>query len=98
MVDGPCPDGREAASMIGLRYSMHGTRQREQNDRALSGRDAEVHRLLVDGEMHCDWSWFRTDGSLMRTRSCDRGRQVGTWRTHDRAGMVVQETRFAPKA
>lgn len=24
----------------------------------------------------------------------DRGRQVGTWRTYDRKGNVVKETRF----
>jgi antitoxin component YwqK of YwqJK toxin-antitoxin module len=31
----------------------------------------------------------------MRTGSFDRGRQVGTWRTYDRAGTVVKETTFA---
>ena len=50
--------------------------------------------FLVAGEMHGDWSWFRTDGSLMRTGSFERGRQVGTWRTYDRAGKVVKETPF----
>jgi antitoxin component YwqK of YwqJK toxin-antitoxin module len=34
------------------------------------------------------------DGSLMRTGSFDHGRQVGTWRTFDRAGDVVKETEF----
>jgi antitoxin component YwqK of YwqJK toxin-antitoxin module len=48
----------------------------------------------LDGEMHGDWSWFRTDGSPMRTGSFDRGRQVGTWRTFDRSGAVVKETVF----
>lgn len=43
--------------------------------------------------MHGAWEWFRTDGSLMRT-GLDRGRQIGTWRTSDRAGRVVKETTF----
>jgi antitoxin component YwqK of YwqJK toxin-antitoxin module len=50
--------------------------------------------FLLDGAMHGDWRWYRTDGSLMRTGSLDRGRQVGTWRTHDRGGAVVKETDF----
>ena len=49
----------------------------------------------VDGEMHGEWRWYRTDGSLMRTGSFDRGRQVGIWRTYDRAGHVVKETGFS---
>ena len=48
----------------------------------------------LDGEMHGEWSWYRTDGSLMRTGVFDRGRQVGMWRTYDRAGKVVKETTF----
>ena len=48
----------------------------------------------LDGELHGDWEWFRTDGSLMRTGRLDRGKQVGTWRTYDRAGTVVKETTF----
>jgi antitoxin component YwqK of YwqJK toxin-antitoxin module len=46
----------------------------------------------LDGEMHGAWSFYRRDGSLMRSGSFDRGRQVGVWRTHDRAGKVVSET------
>jgi antitoxin component YwqK of YwqJK toxin-antitoxin module len=49
----------------------------------------------VDGEMHGEWRWYRTDGSLMRTGAFDRGRQVGVWRTYDRAGHVVKETAFS---
>lgn len=49
---------------------------------------------MLDGEMHGDWRWYRTDGSLMRTGSFDRGRQVGVWRTYDRSGAVVKETSF----
>jgi antitoxin component YwqK of YwqJK toxin-antitoxin module len=50
--------------------------------------------FMLDGEMHGDWSWYRMDGSLMRTGSLERGRQVGTWKTYDRAGKVVKETTF----
>ena len=46
------------------------------------------------GGMHGAWSWYRTDGSLMRTGAFDRGRQTGVWRTYDRAANVVKETRF----
>ena len=53
------------------------------------------HRgATVDGEMHGPWEWYRRDGSLMRTGSFERGRQVGVWRTHDRSGRVVKETDF----
>ena len=31
----------------------------------------------LDGQMHGPWEWYRLDGSLMRTGSFDRGRQVG---------------------
>ncbi len=48
----------------------------------------------LDGEMHGEWAWYRLDGSLMRTGSFDRGRQVGVWRTHDRTDRVVKETDF----
>jgi antitoxin component YwqK of YwqJK toxin-antitoxin module len=48
----------------------------------------------LDGEMHGPWEFFRADGSLMRSGSFIRGRQVGTWRTYDRSGKVVKETRF----
>jgi antitoxin component YwqK of YwqJK toxin-antitoxin module len=50
--------------------------------------------LRLDGEMHGDWEFFRRDGSLMRSGSFDRGRQVGVWRTYDRSGSVVKETTF----
>jgi antitoxin component YwqK of YwqJK toxin-antitoxin module len=48
----------------------------------------------IGGEMHGPWSWYRRDGSLMRSGSLDRGRQVGTWRTFDRDGRVVKESAF----
>ena len=48
----------------------------------------------LDGELHGAWSWYRKDGSLMRTGEFDRGRQIGTWRTYDRNGKVLKETPF----
>jgi antitoxin component YwqK of YwqJK toxin-antitoxin module len=51
--------------------------------------------FYLDGEMHGEWQWFRTDGSVMRTGQFDRGNQVGTWRTYDRSGAVVKETDFS---
>ena len=48
----------------------------------------------LDGEMHGPWTFHRTDGSVMRTGAFDRGRQVGVWRTFDRARNVVTEKRF----
>jgi antitoxin component YwqK of YwqJK toxin-antitoxin module len=49
---------------------------------------------LLDGAMHGDWCFYRKDGSMMRSGSFDRGAQVGVWRTFDRTGMLVKETRF----
>ena len=48
----------------------------------------------LDGEMHGPWAFYRTDGSLMRSGAFDRGRQIGAWRTFDRAGNIVKETIF----
>lgn len=50
-------------------------------------------RYLED-EMHGEWEFFRTDGSKMRAGAFDRGKQIGVWRTYDRAGKVVKETKF----
>jgi antitoxin component YwqK of YwqJK toxin-antitoxin module len=44
--------------------------------------------------MHGDWKFFRADGSLMRSGRFERGKQVGPWRTFDRAGKLVKETDF----
>ena len=46
------------------------------------------------GEMDGAWAFYRTDGSLMRSGEFDRGRQIGVWRTFDRAGKLVKETDF----
>lgn len=44
--------------------------------------------------LHGNWSWFRKDGSLMRTGQFKDGAQVGTWRTFDRSGKLVKEAKF----
>jgi antitoxin component YwqK of YwqJK toxin-antitoxin module len=49
----------------------------------------------VDGQMHGEWAFFRTDGSLMRSGAFDHGTQTGVWRTYDRTGKVVKETSFS---
>ena len=53
--------------------------------------------MLLAGEPHGEWRWFRVDGSLMRTGEFQRGIQVGTWRTFDRSGRLVKETVFATR-
>ena len=40
----------------------------------------------LHGEMHGAWTFYRSDGSVMRSGSFDRGRQVGTWTTFSRDG------------
>jgi len=49
----------------------------------------------LDGKMHGPWQFFRRDGSLMRSGSFERGTQIGLWRTFDKTGRVVKETRFS---
>jgi antitoxin component YwqK of YwqJK toxin-antitoxin module len=56
--------------------------------------NVKLRGFHLDGEMHGAWEFFRTDGSMMRSGSFDRGRQVGPWRTFDRAGRMVKETDF----
>ena len=58
--------------------------------------DAVRYRgFQLDGRMHGAWEFLRKDGSLMRAGEFDRGRQVGVWRSFDRAGKVVKETDFS---
>jgi antitoxin component YwqK of YwqJK toxin-antitoxin module len=59
--------------------------------------EVKLRGSYLDGEMHGPWEFFRRDGSMMRSGTFDRGKQVGIWRTHDRSGRVVKETSF-PKA
>jgi antitoxin component YwqK of YwqJK toxin-antitoxin module len=44
--------------------------------------------------MHGYWEFYRKDGSLMRSGTFDREVQVGVWKTFDRAGALVKETKF----
>jgi uncharacterized protein YdhG (YjbR/CyaY superfamily) len=46
------------------------------------------------GELHGAWTWFRRDGSLMRSGSFRNGEQVGEWVTYDRGGEPVKVTSF----
>ena len=50
--------------------------------------------FILDGEMHGHWEFFRKDGSMMRSGEFDRGTQIGTWRTFDRAGRLVDAHEF----
>jgi antitoxin component YwqK of YwqJK toxin-antitoxin module len=50
-----------------------------------------------DGEMHGEWEFSRADGSVMRTGEFDRGKQIGAWRTFDRAARLVKETDFGKR-
>jgi uncharacterized protein YdhG (YjbR/CyaY superfamily) len=49
---------------------------------------------IRDGELHGAWRWWRKDGSLLRTGSFDRGRQVGEWTTYDRDSAPVKVTQL----
>jgi len=49
---------------------------------------------VTDGELHGRWQWWRKDGSLLRTGSFDRGRQVGEWTTYDRDSAPLKVTRL----
>ena len=45
--------------------------------------------------MHGAWEFLRKDGSVMRSGSFERGKQIGVWKTFDRAGKVVKQTNFS---
>lgn len=49
---------------------------------------------MLDDGMHGYWEWFRLDGSIMRSGSFDRGRQIGVWTTYDRSGAPHKESQF----
>ena len=49
----------------------------------------------LGGQMHGAWTWYRLDGSVMRTGRFDRGKQIGVWKTFARSGQLVKETKFA---
>lgn len=45
--------------------------------------------------MHGPWSFYRKDGTLMRSGSFRAGEQVGMWITYDTAGQPYKETQFS---
>lgn len=45
--------------------------------------------------MHGAWSFYRKDGSRMRSGSFRSGEQVGTWITYDPSGAPYKETQFS---
>ena len=47
-----------------------------------------------DGAMHGAWTFYRKDGSVMRTGNFRLGERTGIWRTFDRDGALVTETTF----
>ncbi|GAB3617437.1 hypothetical protein GCM10027416_19940 [Okibacterium endophyticum] len=49
---------------------------------------------MLDGVEHGYWEWFRLDGTLMRSGTFDRGRQIGIWTTYDKGGAPYKETSF----
>ena len=53
--------------------------------------------MMRKGKLHGKWSWFRADGSLMRTGSFREGLQTGTWTTYDRHGRVVTRKTVKPR-
>jgi antitoxin component YwqK of YwqJK toxin-antitoxin module len=48
----------------------------------------------LDGLMHGHWEFYRKDGSLMRSGEFNLEVQVGIWKTFDREGKLVKETKF----
>ena len=44
------------------------------------------------GEMHGAWSFFRKDGTVMRSGSFRDGAQVGEWITYDASGSPYKKT------
>jgi antitoxin component YwqK of YwqJK toxin-antitoxin module len=57
-------------------------------------RDGSVRARgrVVDGRPDGYWEWFRLDGTLMRSGSFDRGRNVGEWTTYDKSGAPYKVT------
>ena len=45
-----------------------------------------------NGEMHGSWSFFRKDGTVMRSGSFQKGAQTGEWVTYDTSGSPYKTT------
>jgi antitoxin component YwqK of YwqJK toxin-antitoxin module len=58
-----------------------------------AGSAIRYRGFQLDGQMPRAWEFFRKDGSVMRSGEFDRGQRVGVWRTFDRNGKVVKESR-----
>ena len=85
-----CGTGRRPRHTPAVAKDAKPTDHVEQYDNGV----AKLRGAHLDGEMHGDWEFYRRDGSLMRSGSFDRGRQVGIWRTYDRSGALVKERDF----
>jgi len=46
------------------------------------------------GRLHGKWSWYRRDGTLMRTGQFKLGERTGTWESCDARGRPVKRTVF----
>jgi uncharacterized protein YdhG (YjbR/CyaY superfamily) len=46
------------------------------------------------GELHGPWSWWRKDGTLLRTGEFKNGTQVAIWWTYDATGRPYKKTQF----
>jgi len=46
------------------------------------------------GELHGSWSWWRKDGTLLRTGEFKNGTQIGIWWTYDATGRPYKKTQF----
>jgi len=44
------------------------------------------------GEPHGEWTWYRRDGSVVRSGSFAKGARVGAWTAYDRSGGPIAVT------
>lgn len=44
------------------------------------------------GEPHGEWTWYRRDGSVVRSGSFAKGTRVGAWTAYDRSGGPIAVT------
>ncbi|WP_062077358.1 toxin-antitoxin system YwqK family antitoxin [Demequina globuliformis] len=49
---------------------------------------------MYQGVEHGYWEFFRKDGTLMRSGTFDRGRQVDEWITYDKTGAPYKVTQM----
>jgi antitoxin component YwqK of YwqJK toxin-antitoxin module len=65
----------------------------ERSDRFADG-SLRAQGQELGGELHGSWTWYRKDGTILRTGRFDRGRQVGIWGTYTADGTLHKETDF----